>query len=212
MNVTFAVYRSAEWVAGQRLACASNVPERMDVEIEIGQLSAEARAVLLKYSGGEYLPITLGLKTDEVYRPNRYAGVGSAGQFRLDAAEPTAEQIDAAILAASALIDAKRAQYIAAEEERRIEREAEAAQAEAKKAKVAEAKTLLAVDLAERDEFKSRLSLLSHFLSNIPLDAIRGTAKRLAGEGAAKILSELDDAADCWVVRNRDEDEDDSDE
>ena len=198
MLVKFTVYRSAEWVARERLGAGINVPESVKVDVEISQLSTASREVLLKLGCGSYLDWYDGLRVSQDWTLNRYGSEWSGGKFTVDAYIPTADEIDAEITAAMGRIESKRK----TDEAERAERHR--AEAE-KKAKFAEAKTLLASELAERDNFKSRLSMLSEFLSKVPLDAINETAERIAAEGSASLLEELDDAADCWIVRNRNE-------
>lgn len=81
---------------------------------------------------------------------------------------------------------------------------------------MAAARELLKDELAELQELKNNRSQLSHFLANIPLDALQGTLKRMTADSQDKSVDALRDAveeaSDKWIFSNRDDEQEQEDE
>ncbi len=100
---------------------------------------------------------------------------------------------------------------------KQAEKEAAAEAREAEKLAAEEAKAaareLLKKELGEIESLKDYRATLSQFLSKIPLDALQGTAKRMAGATDSEAVDELrekvESASTEWVFSNRDDEEDD---
>lgn len=232
MQIT--ITRSEEWVAAQRLATGRNVPKQVDGEIDTARLSEVARAVLLQQGGGKY-PDALGcLSIDKSFQINRHANYGRY-EFILDVdvedykdrPDELIKLVDGAIIAAANHIEAGGG---AAEKEQVLRAEKKQAEKGAKAAhdqRVEAATELLADVLADlrmrldqangnRDDERERVKVLSHFLRAVPLDALRGAARRLAEaqteDGEAAIAKGIDDAATCYIFDRDDVDDEDPDD
>lgn len=199
-KIKIIIERSEQWVREQRLATGQNIPQRITAEVDPAELSIPARVLLLGQSwSGEYRDID-GWGFNKQYQ---WASGCYFGTVRpvIDADEPTAEQIDAAIRLMDDALLAKRAEADALEAEREKEA-AERKRAEAEKAaKTAEARELLAEELESSANRYRRLGadldLLADFLSFVPQDAKRCALKSLAADRAE---------ADAETIKQRIED------
>lgn len=208
MNINVTITRSNEWVKAQRLATGDNVPNEVVVSVDPAGLSVDVRKRLIDWMGS-YGDIKK-LPFDNTFNPNQYANYGTI-PFVVNEMIPSREQIDAAIATAFSELDQKRAEYLAAKQEREEQQAAEKAEKAEKAQRLTEARTLLADEIgkltAERDKLSQQRDELSAFLVAIPLDALRGTVKRLvSGESEiAERINLIEDASSEWIFSNRDD-------
>lgn len=234
MHSAFTVRRSAEWLAKRRLALATNVPEDIEVTIDLSELSTEVRGLLLSYRGGEYSPRYHRLDYNSDYRPAPWSFYGSA-YFRADSDSPTAAEVNDAILAAFAQIDAKR---LAAEQERAAQETRDRALAAEWAALPLEQRArnngseprycrdilkkycpdawAEAVDrstvnlkIARGEKAAQDRATLADFLAAIPEDAKRGALKRLAhtDEAVESLRQRIEDASPVVIFGDDEDDE-----
>lgn len=212
MKINVTIRRSDEWVKAQRLATGENVPEECTVAVEVSQLCEDVRQRLLDWMG-RYIDLR-DINFGQDYTPSRYGATYGRVCFKCDSVSPTPDEINMAIIGAFKELDAKRSACLA-EKAAREEKEAaeQAAKAEKERA-LSVARELLAKDLAERDKLKQQRDELSAFLAAIPLDALRGTIKRLVSDESeiAARIKLIEDASSVWIFSNRDDDEEDDDE
>ena len=208
MNINVTITRSNKWVKAQRLATGDNVPNEVVVSVDPAGLSVDVRKRLIDWMGS-YGDIKK-LPFDNTFNPNQYANYGTI-PFVVNEMIPSREQIDAAIATAFSELDQKRAEYLAAKQEREEQQAAEKAEKAEKAQRLTEARTLLADEIgkltAERDKLSQQRDELSAFLVAIPLDALRGTVKRLvSGESEiAERINLIEDASSEWIFSNRDD-------
>jgi hypothetical protein len=207
MKINVTIKRSGEWIKAQRLARGENVPEEYVVAVEVIQLCEDVRQRILEWLGCYRDLRDIGFCQD--YTPSPRGATYGRACFKCDSDSPTPDEINSAIAGAFAELDAKRTEYLA----EKSEREAEEAATKAQKAEAArrleEARLLLSKDLAERDELRKKRDTLSKFLAAVPLDALRGTVKRIVSseaeiENRQKLI---EDASSDWIFSNRDDDE-----
>lgn len=201
------VKRSEEWVLAQRLARGTNVAESVTVDVNPAELSEAARAVILAQEGGAYRDLHW-ISHNCQYEITMNSSYGRE-YLVVDADSPTVAQIDAAILAAAQRIDAKREEAkLRAEENARANAKREEEKA-ARKAKLAEARQLLADELKSGETALARLKTLAEFLAAVPPDAKRGALRKLAAnateEAIAALRTEIENAAPCWVLQDIDD-------
>jgi len=214
MAIQITIERSNKWVRARRLVTGTNVPDRITLEVEPSDLSTEARAALLAWGDGEYRVFTGGFTFNSSFELSHYSTWGR-DYPQVDAESPTAAHVDAAILAANERIATKRAEWQTELERRRAEAEVEQQAKAAKEAALSSARELLAGEIAilERHTTNAleRLVILSDFLCKVPLDALRGTLRKLAHDGQQSTIDALqekvEDAATRYVF-TRDEEDD----
>lgn len=213
MKVNITVKRSKAWVAAQRLETGTNVPEEVVVPVQACDLSHESRKVLLQAGNGGY-PSTFAGNFNEshAWKDDGWRSFGRI-DLMVDDVAPSPAQIDAAILAADARLQAKRTEWEALKESQRQE----AARKQAEEDRKAEARELVKAELdalkAERDQLKKKRDVLADFITEAPQDALRGILKSIAAERgrneAEKLKQEIEDASPWVVFKDGDEDTDD---
>jgi hypothetical protein len=206
MNVSIMVTRSQEWIAQRRLESGDNVPEKIKVDVSPAQLSLEARKVLLEAGRGAY-PERFDGGYDQDYQFSYWGNYGS-GPLQVDSDNPSSDQLSAAILEADTNLTFLRENHRLGkiEEDRRHEEELQAKLE--KEAKLAEARVLLASELALLEAYKTDCYTLSEFLHHIPNDALRGTLKAMAGSaGPMAAIQKKVESASPYQVFGEDEEE-----
>ena len=133
MITSIAIHRSDAWVEKQRLQRGENVPETIDVDVSPFCLSEAARAILLQIGNGKYDESYHFLPYGERYTPLPPGGFSRRGRinFVVDSDDPSAAQIDSAILDAGKQLDDRRAKH----ESESAEREQRKADEEQRRAK-----------------------------------------------------------------------------
>ena len=203
------VTRSAEYIRAARVASGENVSERIIVPVELGALSPQCRVALLDYFGGSYQQHLFGLSYTSDFEVRRHGTYGSA-EIRIDSDAPTVDEVEAAIWAAFAAVEEKKAKHELETAEREAKDQAEAlawaalplherddvylsnahrrapkADAELQEWRALKAKAAKAeAAIADRDT-------LAEFLYNVPADALRGTLKAMIADGAEEGMEEL---------------------
>lgn len=198
MQIRIGVSRSQKWLNEQRIAKATNLPSEIVVTANLEDLSEKSRSFILEYGGGYYSDIEKGFWVDSGYRP---AAGGSTDKFYplVDADPVSPPKLDLAIIAM--ILEIEKAAVEKVESSRRIQAEALARKeaAEAQKAKVREAETILADTLAEFKLTKERLEVVSAFISRLPPQVLSQAIKDMARENYEReersILNELRQAS-----------------
>jgi len=220
MQITFT--RSKDWVKQQSLLRGENVEDEAEVAVEAIQLSHECRQRILSI-GGKYPMKMRGIGFYSNYTPDLSASLTCVHgrEFFLidsDPAAVTTDVLNVAILAAFDRVDAMRQEHLAKEAKRNAEAEAKRVEKEEREAKMVEARKLLARELSLADDYKAERNLLAEFLSNVPVDSLRGALKTLArkrnGETVEALEKSIEDAAPLpfYIFEREDEDEDEFDE
>jgi len=106
----FTYERSAKWCKQQAIATGKDFHESQDIIVDPAELTLEARGILVGLSSRGVYPNAIELigYNRDFTRTQHYNGWGSC-RFKLDRHHPTAAEISAAIIAASAEIDARQA-------------------------------------------------------------------------------------------------------
>lgn len=223
MQCSFRIYRSKEWLAAQRLASGDNVPESVEVEVEIGQLTEKVRQALLACNGGRYPVTCTAIGYDRQYAPGVASTTGFSyskyGHERLlyDGDAPTAAELSDAITAALCRIaDCKREADDEAAK-RKVDEEARKAAEEQRQAELAAAREVLAEEwqalVAERAAMEDQRDTLVEFLEHIPQDAKRGALRALAAAQQQSAIADLqkaiEGASPAIVVFETEEEDDD---
>lgn len=207
MKINVTIQRSDKWVNQRRIETGENVPQSIVVEIETTDLTIENRARTIGYLGS--FDNLKSLRFDNTYSPNRSEYGYGETKFLIDSDSPTTEEINAAIAIAWIQLEKERVLFLEKEAERNAAREAKIAAEEEQKKKLAEARELLKSDLEERDNLKKRLEILGDFLSEVPLDALQGTAKKIAhsDEAIESLKEKIEDASPNWIFSRRDDED-----
>lgn len=132
----------------------------------------------------------------------------------------TDEDYLAAIVELMAIHVADRQKAIAAWDVAEAAHAEDVAREKAEQASKAEAlvaaRLLLAKELAFGEKRKEAVSTLSHFLANVPVDALKGTLKAMTadsqGESIESLKARVEAASDEWLFSNRDDEEPDDDD
>lgn len=112
MKTTIIITRSEEFVRAARLATGTNVPEEIEDEVEIAELSPATRELLLDANGGSYRPSYDHIRFDLGYTPSAGSWHGKI-PVRVDSDTPTVDEIDAAIREAFAELARRREEHLA---------------------------------------------------------------------------------------------------
>lgn len=207
MVVKMQVNRSAEWCKEQSLLRGCDVRRDIDIGVEVSDLSLESRRVLYVnegYSGN------LGFN-------NRYLWTHGWSYGReyllIDSDAPTVAEIDAAILAADERLRVRREEDLVRQKAVQEEAEAKRKSKEEHEAKLAEARQLLAKELAELEKVKEDRQTLAEFLSRVPDDALRGTLKAMAHTQQAidELRERVENASPKLLIFASDDDSDNED-
>lgn len=195
MQINISIERSDAWVKQQRLDTGENTAQTTQVAVNPAELSRKAREVLLTYHN-QYTNIAYFGYSRE-YQPGVHFSFGRE-RFYCDAMEPTVEEVNDAILAAWQRIAAKRAESERLQAEKKAEEAAKAALVAELEQKKAEARELLADELAllvpKREVIRVRgeARTLGHILQVLGARASRG---------------DFDDALDEAGVNSKDYDQ-----
>ena len=210
MLITIKFTRNDEYVAAQRLATGSNVPQEYDVEINPADLSEGSRRFLLQYGGGSYSDVMYGFGVDNRGELNRYCPGG--GTKPICDGEPTPGRIDIAIAAAQDRVRDEVAKISAQREEAARQKEAEEKEKAARKEREKEARKILRAELNQLSQAKDDRDALSKFLREIPRDVLNETAERVAAGNGAFVVEnyrsshalkkEIEDAATVWIFQD----------
>jgi hypothetical protein len=211
MKIKITVERSREWIAAQRLMTGDNVPESVEVDVEVSELSEPARAILLTAGRGSYPDRWYGAYNES----HQWCNGGYYGRCnaRIDGHAPfTPEALSDAIMDADLRLAEKRDEWKETKRQRDEERERQEAERAAKEAKITEARALLADELAALKQVKADRLILAEFLASIPNDALRGAVKAQAhsAEAVEELCKKLEDASPVYIFGE--DEEDDSDE
>lgn len=215
MIITINVTRSESWISAQRVATGENVPTEIPVQLDTANCDQATRELLLKIGNGVYSDVPFGVCFDSGYRINTGKQNYAYGRVPVcvDSESPTIGELCAAIGVACDVVDGKKRDAIEAENARNAEREEKRIANERKAKELAHARELLADELAKIETLKKRVETLSDFLRFVPLDSLRGAAKRKANaeNDADAIVETIENASDYWIFSNR-SDSDDSEE
>jgi hypothetical protein len=163
ITVPVTLHRTEAWLLNERLKTGRNVPEEIIVHVDPATLSEDARAVWLKAAGGLYRQlVTLGYYQDYTLATTH------VGRGRIDLVcnhhTPGPGDVSAAILAAVASLESKKAQDAAKRAESAQREAEEKALREAREAIMRAARETLADELAaltkERDYYRSEAKKL----------------------------------------------------
>lgn len=254
-TIKVTVHRSDAWVREQRIATGRNVPEYVSVEVPVAELSLETRRKIIAVAGS-YGSIH-NVSYDSNFKVLDFQ-FGRHGRKRLtvDAEVPTAAQVDEAILAAFAAIDADREEDV---REKAAKAAAELALAQqwaalplsqrasakgvclcvpsdapndysgplfptgivryssndlkklvlqAWEEAVTESQRLL--DMEQGQQAVANVRILAEFLAQVPQDALRGTAKKIAAAGGPDavqaVLDKIEDASPIVIFKDNEDD------
>lgn len=196
MKISISTYRSAEWLAAQTLARGENLSDAVVSEIEPANLSLASRAAILDFAGGKY--------------PSQFVSLnyGETGQLKIDSDAPSPAEIDAAITAAQERMERESNERAEQEAVEKAERQRKDAERQRKDAAMAQARELLASDLARLEaavkEVEAQRDELARFAAEVPSDAQRGVVKALAeedgGATAAAIQQRIEDASPRYRI------------
>lgn len=202
MQVKITITRSEAWVRDRRLATGENIPECTAVDVEVQALSLPARLVLLEHGGGAFSPVTK-LTFSQKYTWSRWDLYGSIPLI-VDADAPTLEQIDAALCRAADQLREKRTENEAREAALAAEIEHARQEKEAAARRLAEAREVLADELATKDErikeLRAHRETLSEFLTRIPVEVRADALRELHDE--RHTLEDLQEAIEDASTRS----------
>lgn len=209
--------RTKDWIYQERLKRGENVAPDMDAEVNPADLSEEARRVALDCGGGKYPDMIKFIPHGPYYSiiPSYHCGT----ELFLNGYEHSPEDIGRAILAAHSVVRSKRQERLAKENARKEKWRLEKEEEERKERLRNDARQVIKDELENlnkklKDALADR-SKLSKFLSRVPLDALRGTCKRIAADDsktAEDVEKEVEEASSCWIFPNREDEENDEDE
>lgn len=204
MKITITLNRSEKYVARKRLETGENVPDSVNVEVDVSTLPLDVREALLTHGGGEYRDCKY-LTFTRTYLQSRGGGC-YYGRIDLvsDAAYPSSDDVTQAVRSALAELSAERKQYLT----KQAERDAAEAERRAEKQRKEDARELLADEIdrlkSQRDSYKADRATLADFLAEIPEDAKRGTLKRLCAsdEAIEARQSQIENASPVYVFHD----------
>lgn len=191
MKIKVQIKRSTEWLWNKRIEVGDNVPQYLPVEVDVSNLSSDARAVLLAAGGDEYRdlgPAGITYNAEFKIRPGQLYGKQA---LLVDADSPSIEQIDAAILAAAARVEDRRQEEERRMEERLAKRAADEMAKQERERKLEEARNLLKDDLELLERHKAYRATLSDILACVPKDALRGAIRREAEERNGQTVDDV---------------------
>lgn len=191
--------RTKEWVQNERVRTGYNVEEKFLVEIDTTLLPVDLRRKMLSYGNGCYTDAEDGFSFDMEYEFQKQ----SAG-FRYGIAHPILNGHDPT---PAEIIEALRKMFD--EQDARIEKHRAARlrrQREelVKKRRRKQAEALLASELKQLAEARADRNTLANFLREVPQDALRGTAKRLAVDNGSveDVIRSVEDASPYVIFDN----------
>lgn len=205
-TVKVTVSRSEKWIKEQRLATGENVSGAIEIEVAPANLSKESREILLRVGAGLY-PSEFKGWFNSSYEWSLYNCYGKE-HILVDEMVPTVEAIDAAIWQANCNLLARRQEWKKEQEEWAAKAAEEERKKEEHKAKLAEAKVLLAADLARAEKLKVERDTLASFLTYVPQDALRGALKAMANNNTDAIDTLRKKVEDASPVQIFEDDED----
>jgi hypothetical protein len=200
MKINVTVTRSKEFIKQQRIETGENVSDEVVVEIDTQMLDAKTRENLLSLTWSDSYPSDIrGIGFSNEFQPGTYSY--GREEIRVDAVSPQTLDVCVAIKTAFESIAAKREEWLARQAALQAEREAAEKLKAEKAAKLEEAKILLKDIIDERDRLKNKLSTVCGFLSEVPLDALRGTVKRLVSsdDKIDEYEQKIEDASPEWI-------------
>lgn len=211
----FVIHRSAEWIRQQAIIRAANVPAKLEVEVEVSDLSEAVRRILLSPSGTSHptypaeVSCVLFNRSYAItgFGPSRFHDYGGR-ELSIDSDAPSVAEIEACFLAAVQEISDAKAKAEAEEDEREAEKLRLAHENASRAKRLAAARELLKDDLDRLTEARADRATLADFLAAVPQDALRGTLKRLcANDEARRRLEEKVEAASPTKVIFHDEED-----
>jgi hypothetical protein len=208
--ISVTITRPEEWVQQRRLATGENVPNTISFDVNTAALSEASRRAILAQFGGEYRDIA-NLKYGTDYTISRFDNYGHE-PFFLSCDNPTAADVDLAIIAAAVRIEQQHTEYEAKQAEITAAAEARKAEKEQREQKLAEARELLSDELAAGKKAQEDRSILAGFITALPADAKRGALRKLAAESTGDAVNALrqkiEDASPVWILKDFDEEDD----
>lgn len=179
MRINVTITRSVDWVKQQRVVTGENVPVELACEVEVAELSPEARASLIaRY--GEFRAVKCA-----------YSRFAENEPFRADSDSPSAAGVSAAICHAHEVVLDREAKIRVERVERQAQAEAEKARIAAREAELTAARELLGNEirgLLERVcQAEADRALLGEFLHQIPDDALRGALREWVAESEVPV-------------------------
>lgn len=216
MQISIFVTRSVNWLKDRRIATGENDPECLEVTVDVAIFSERARRILLHQGNGSY-PKRLGNGLHLSYSkwPDGSPDHTSwRAPILIDSADPTEEELEAAIIAAEDHIIAQRMEHIESKTKREAALEAKRLKRKEAEAARDAARELLADDYERHgkniEKLEARLDLLSRVLHNTRLDAIESAIQQMAENAQedkiASLAEEVEKASTYHIFFREDED------